>query len=140
MRATLNAHPNDAAAELLYLRLLVLQDDDLDAQPIAQKMLAEHPQDFDALYLSGVVENDEQQYALAVEHLKAAARLRPNHYDVRFNLGTAYARLKQNEAARDELAKAVALDPSKAEAHFHLAQVLRSLGQTTDVQTQLKLF
>jgi tetratricopeptide (TPR) repeat protein len=103
-------------------------------------MLAEHPQDFDALYLSGVVENDERQYALAVEHLQAAARLKPNHYDVRFNLGTAYARLKQNEAARDELTKAVTLDPSKAEAHFHLAQVLRSLGQAADVQTQLKLF
>ena len=73
IRATLNAHPNDAATELLYLRLLVLQDDDADAEPIAQKMLAEHPQDFDALYLSGVVENDERQYALAVEHLQAAA-------------------------------------------------------------------
>jgi tetratricopeptide (TPR) repeat protein len=66
--------------------------------------------------------------------------LNPNHYDVRFNLGTAYAHQKQNDAAREQLEKAVTLDPSKAEAHFHLAQVLRALGQTTDAQTQLKLF
>ena len=140
VRTTLNAHPNDEATELLYLRLLVLQDDDADAQPIAQKMLAEHPKDFDALYLSGVVENDEQQYAAAVEHLQAAAHLKPEYYDVRFNLGTAYAHLRQNEEARDQLEKAVALDSSKAEAHFHLAQVLRALGQPADAQTQLKLF
>ena len=140
IRTVLQAHPDDASTELLYLRLLVLQDDDADAQPIAQKMLAEHPQDFDALYLSGVVENDEQEYAQAIEHLRAAARLKPNHYDVRFNLGTAYAHLRQNESARDQLEKAVILDPSKAEAHFHLAQVWRALGQTADAQAQLKLF
>jgi len=37
IRVTLNAHPNDVATQLLYLRLLVLQDDDADAQPLAQK-------------------------------------------------------------------------------------------------------
>lgn len=140
LRVTLNAHPDDAATQLLYLRLLVLQDDDADAQPIAQKLLAAHPQGFDALYLSGVVDNDQQRYDAAVEHLQAAVRLNPNHYDVRFNLGTAYAHLQQNEDAREHLEKAVALDPSKAEAHFHLAQVLRALGQTAEAQTQLKLF
>lgn len=140
IRATLKAHPGDAGTKLLYLRLLVLQDDDADAQPIARQMLAEHPQDFNALYLSGVVENDEQQYEVAVEHLQAAARLNPNHYDVRFNLGSAYAHLKQNEAAREQLEKAVALDASKAEAHFQLAQVFRTLGETDDAHAQLKLF
>jgi tetratricopeptide (TPR) repeat protein len=140
IRGILNVHPKDAATQLLYLRLLVLQDDDADAEPIVEKMLAEYPQNFDALYLAGVVENDEGQYAMAVEHLQAAARLNPNHYDVRFNLGTAFAHLKQNEAAREQLEKAVALDPAKAEAHFHLAQLLRTLGQTAEAQLQLKLF
>jgi tetratricopeptide (TPR) repeat protein len=140
IRATLNAHPGDEATELLYLRLLVLQDDDADAQPIAQRLLARDPKNFDVLYLSGVVENDEQLYAAAVEHLRAAAAINPDHYDVRFNLGTALSHLQQNEAAREQLEKAVALDPTKAEAHFHLAQVLRVLGQTADAQAQLKLF
>jgi Flp pilus assembly protein TadD len=52
----------------------------------------------------------------------------------------AYSRLQQNEAAREQFEKAVALDPTQAEAHFHLAQVLRSLGQADRAQEQLKLF
>lgn len=139
-RKQFEMYPNDAAIELLYLRLLVLQDDDADAQPIAQKLLAARPDDFNALYLSGVIDNDQLRYAAAVEHLRAAATVDPNHYDVRFNLGVAYEHLKQNDSAREELEKAVALDPSKAEAHFHLAQVLRSLGWNDKAQEQLRLF
>jgi tetratricopeptide (TPR) repeat protein len=140
IRRELQAHPHNTGVELLYLRLLVLQDDDADAQPIAQKFLAAHPKDFDALYLSGVIDNDEQHYAGAVEHLLAAAAIDPKHYDVRFNLGTAYEHLKQNESALEQLERAVALDPSKAEAHFHLAHVLRALNQRNREQEQLKLF
>ena len=140
LRAALQAHPDDAAIELLYLRVLVLQDDDADAQPLAKKFLEAHPDNFDALYLSGVVENDLQQYTSAVDHLKSAAALNPGHFDVRFNLGIAYAHLKKNDAARTQLEKAVALDPAKAEAHFQLAQVLRAQGQMVEAQEQLKLF
>ncbi|HEY6490090.1 MAG: tetratricopeptide repeat protein [Terracidiphilus sp.] len=140
LRAALQAHPDDSAIELLYLRVLVLQDDDADAQPLAKKFLEAHPDNFDALYLSGVVENDLQQYTSAVDHLKSAAALNPGHFDVRFNLGIAYAHLKKNDAARTQLEKAVALDPAKAEAHFQLAQVLRAQGQMVEAQEQLKLF
>ncbi len=140
MRKTSSEYPADFVTELLYLRLLVLQDDDADAQPIAEKLLAAHPRDFDVLYLTGVTENDMQQYDAAVTHLKAAAELNPNHFDTRFNLGMALSHLKQNEAARDQLERAVALDSSNAEAHFHLAQVLRALGDTAGAGEQLKLF
>jgi tetratricopeptide (TPR) repeat protein len=66
--------------------------------------------------------------------------LNPEHYDARFNYGVALSHLDQNEAAREQLEKAVALDPSQAQGHFHLAQVLRALGQTAGAQAQLKLF
>jgi tetratricopeptide (TPR) repeat protein len=138
--AAAKLHPDDPTIRLLYLRVLVLQDDDTDAEPIARRFLDEHPRDFDALYLSGVIENDEQQFAAAAGHLKAAVALEPNHYDARFNLGNALFHLQQNQAARVQLEKAVALDPSQAQGHFHLAQVLRALGQTADAQAQLKLF
>lgn len=140
LRAALDVHPHDDAAELLYLRLLVLQDDDAAAQPLARRLLAAHPDSFEALYLSGVLENDAQEYAAASEHLKAAVAIDPNHYDARYNLGIALSHLQQNEAARDQLEKAVALDPNQAEAHFHLAQILRALGQSAQSQAQLKLF
>jgi len=140
LRVALDLHPHDAATELLLLRLLVLQDDDAAARPLAQRLLAAHPGNFDALYLSGVLETDAQEYAAAIEHLRAAAALAPNHYDTRYNLGIAFFHQQQNEAAREQLEKAVALDPAQDEAHFHLAQVLRALGQSEQAQEQLMLF
>jgi tetratricopeptide (TPR) repeat protein len=140
LRGALDVNPHDPATELLYLRVLILQDDDTTARPLVRRLLAEHPDSFDALYLSGVLENDAQDYASASEHLKAAVALDPNHYDAHFNLGVALSHLQQNEAAREQLEKAVALDPTQAEAHFHLAQVFRALGQTAKAQEQLKLF
>jgi tetratricopeptide (TPR) repeat protein len=140
LRAALDVHPHDGATELLYLRLLVLQENDADARPLARRLLAAHPDSFDALYLSGILENDAQEYAAASEHLKAAVAINPTHYDARYNLGVALSHLQQNEAAREQLEKAVVLAPNEAEAHFHLAQVLRALGQSAQSQAQLKLF
>jgi tetratricopeptide (TPR) repeat protein len=140
LRASATQHPSDPTIQLLYLRTLVLEDDDATARPLVRKFLAEHPGDFDALYLSGVLENDAQEYTAAVDHLQAAVALEPNHYDARLNLGKALFHLHQNEAARAQLEKAVALDPSQSEGHFHLAQVLRALGQTAEAAAQFKLF
>ena len=103
-------------------------------------MLAAHPDNFDALYLTGLLEMNEQQYAAAIEHLKAAAAINPNHYDVRYQLGLAFFKTQQNEAAREQLEKAVALNPDEAQAHFQLAQVLRSLGKEDEAQAQMRLY
>lgn len=132
--------PRDSALQLLYLRVLVLQDDEATAKPLVRTFLSAHPHDFDALYLAGVVDDKTQQYSQAVEHLSAAVILNPNHYDSRFNLGDALFHLGQNAAALKELEKAVALDPSEAQGHFRLAQVLRALGEPDAAQEQLKLF
>jgi tetratricopeptide (TPR) repeat protein len=140
LRTALNAHPDDAATELLYLRLLVLQSDDATARPLASRMLAAHPANFDALYLSGILENDAQEFDVARKHLQAAVNLNPNHYDARYNLGIALFHLQQPQLAHEQLEKAVSLDSSQAEAHFQLAQVLRSLGQSAEAQAHLKVF
>jgi tetratricopeptide (TPR) repeat protein len=140
LQAALQLHPHDPATELLYLELLVMQGDDATARPLAHRMMAANPNSFDALYLSGILESDAQEYASAIKHLKAAVAMNPNHYNARYNLGLAYSRLQQNEAAGEQFEKAVALDPTQAEAHFYLAQVLRSLGRTDRAQEQLKLF
>jgi len=102
--------------------------------------LTAHPKSFDALYLSGVLECDAQEYRAAAEHLKAATALDPNHYDVRYHLGVALFHLQRNGEAIEELKKAVALDPNQADAHFHLAQALRATGQTAEAQEQLKIY
>jgi tetratricopeptide (TPR) repeat protein len=140
LREFLNKHPSDTLTQILYLRLLVLQGNSSTARPLAKRLLAEEPGNFDALYLSGIIEREAQEYPAAIADLKAAAALDPNHYDVRYHLGIALFRSQQTEAAREQLEKAVQLDPSEAEAHFQLAQVLRALGQTDEAQIQLKVY
>jgi tetratricopeptide (TPR) repeat protein len=139
-RVALEANPRDPALNLLYLRLLILQGDDATARPLARELLAAHPKSFDALYLSGLLEGDAQEWLAASEHLNAAIAIDPDHYDTRYHFGVALFHLEKNEAAREQLEKAVAIDPSQAEGHFHLAQVLRALGQTEKAKNQLKLF
>ena len=141
LQAALQLHPHDPATDLLYLELLVMQGDDATARPLAQRMMAANPNSFDALYLLGVLENDAQEYLSAIKHLKAAVVMNPGHYGARYNLALAYSRLQQNETAAEQFGKAVwDLDPTQAEAQFHLAQVLRSLGRTGPAQEQLNLF
>ena len=132
--------PTNRSLQLLHLRVLVFQDDDAAAQPLARKFLLAHPHDFDALYLSGVVDDEMRHYSLAVDHLRAAVALNPNHYDSRFNLGDALFHLGQNAAAREQLEKAITLDPAQAQGHFRLSQVLGALGHADAAQEQLKLF
>jgi protein O-GlcNAc transferase len=66
LRAALTLHPHDHDVELLYLQVLVLQDDFVIARPLVQQLLAAHPDNFDALYLSGLLEMNQQQYAAAI--------------------------------------------------------------------------
>jgi len=77
----------------------------VNAQPLAQKLLSAHQQNFDVLYLAGVVENDMQNYRAAVSHLQSAIALNPNHFDARFNLGMALAHEQKNQAACEQLEK-----------------------------------
>ena len=58
----------------------------------------------------------------------------------RYNLGAALAHLNDATGAKEQLDKAIALDPSQAEAHFQLASVLRTLGDTQGAQDQLKVY
>ena len=140
LRNAQKLHPDDTETQQLYLRVLVMMGDAAHAQPLAAKLLAANPKGFDALYLTGVIERDDGNYAAARDHLQAAAALDPNHYDVRFNLGAALAKLHQPEAAREQLVKAIELDGSEPEAHFQLSGVFRALGDPKQAAEQLRIY
>ena len=56
---------------------------------------------------------------------------------MRIDLGILYAQRKDNERALAELREAVRLDPSRADAHYRLAGVYRSLGQPEQAKAEL---
>ena len=133
-------NPSDVEAQRVYLQVLVLNAENQTAMPLARKLLAQVPHDADCLYLNGVLERTAGDFAAARKHLEEAARLDPNRYSTRFNLGCTLEQLQDHAGARGQLQKAIELDPTEPESRFELAKVLRNLGETDAAQQQLLLY
>lgn len=124
------AHPDDHNAQVSYMRTLVYNGDWAPARPIAKQLLASDPHAFDTLYLVGVLERQEGDYAAARSHLTEAAGLNPTLANLRYNLGATLDRLHESAAAVTQLQQAIALGDKDPEVHFELANALRATGQT----------
>jgi len=133
-------HPGSLDAQRLYLRVLVLNGDTNTARPLAHKLLAAHPHDFDFLYLAGILENQSAQYTAARGHLEQAVQIDPNYYNAHYNLGVALLALQDNAGARQQLEKALALGGTEPEIRFKYATALRNLGETELAKQQLDLY
>lgn len=140
LSAARQVQPDSLELQVLYLRVLVLMGDTETALPYAIRLLQQHPGNFDALYLAGLLERQDGEYEAALKHLQAAALLQPKHYDVQFNLGATLAKLHRPEQAKVALEHAATMPDASPEVHFQLAGVLRTLGDTTAAETQLKLY
>ncbi len=132
--------PHDLDAQILYLHVLVLNDDEELARPLAKKLLSTAPHDFAVLYLNGILENRSGNYAGGRAYLEQAVVLNPNHYNSRYNLGIALANLNDAQGARDQFEKALALGASEPGVRFEYAKVLRTLGETKLATEQLTLY
>lgn len=133
-------HPDDLDAQVFYLKALVLNSNRDEARPLAKKLLAAMPHNFDVLLQNGMLEREAGNYAAARDHLREAVVLQPQSYDCRYNLGAALAQLSDAAGAKEQLEKAIALDPSQVQAHFQLGLVLRTLGDTQGAHEQMKVY
>ena len=68
--------------------------------------------------------------------LEKAGRLDAKIRIVHLDLGIIFAGSKEYGPAERELREAVRLDPSKADAHYRLAQVYQSLGRTAEAKAE----
>ncbi len=140
LRTAVAEHPHDEATGLLYLKILTLTGNIETATPLAQALLKAKPNDFDALYLSGLLEKQQGQYEEARKHLQAAVALDPKHYDSRYTLGFVLNKLLLPTEAQAQLQQAIALSPQAPESHFQLAASLRSLKQPEAAQSELAIY
>jgi tetratricopeptide (TPR) repeat protein len=136
----LQQHPRDLDAQILYLHVLVLSDDEDLARPLAQKLLLAAPHDFMVLYLNGILENRSGNYAVGRTYLEQAVVLNPSHYNSHFNLGIALENLNDPQRAREQFEKALALGAAEPQVRFEYAKVLRTLGETKLAGEQLTLY
>lgn len=101
-----------------------------EAEAICSKLLAEKPQDFDAVHLLGVIRLRQGDFARACELVQQAVAIRPGDAQAQQNLGSLLALQGRLDEAATCYSRAIAIDPRQADAHSNLGLLLYNRGQT----------
>jgi tetratricopeptide (TPR) repeat protein len=93
-----------------------------------EAVLAQDPQQADALHLLGVLRDQAGEHAAAVELIDRAIAVQPGEASFHGNRATALLALGRAEDAAAGYRRALELDPDYAEGHYNLANLLRAEG------------
>jgi tetratricopeptide (TPR) repeat protein len=80
------------------------------------------------------------KYEEAIEHLKQAEKIAPDHPTVHGNLGYAYLGLKRYPKAKESLNHSVAINPFDPRVHQGLARVYHGLGEIEEAEREEEIF
>lgn len=133
-------HPGALGPQRVYLYVLGVSDDMALAKPLAAKLLKAAPQDFEVLYLNGIIEREEGDDPHAKIHLEEAVSIKPTDYSSHYNLGLVLNELGDTKGASEQFEKALALGATEPRVRFEYAKTLRILGESTLAEEQLKLY
>jgi len=89
------------------------------ARACYRKVLAQHPNQVDALHLAGALAYQQQEFKEAVELIQKAVELKPNFTAALNNLGLALVGLGEYERACEHYTNAITLAPTFAEAFYN---------------------
>ena len=99
------------------------------AQAFYEEILADQPENFDALYLSGTIAAQQRQFADAAGLLRKALSVDPLNAGAHYTMGGVLTEVDQWEAALASYDRAIALHPRFAQAYFKRAIVLKRLNR-----------
>ncbi|MEK6236896.1 MAG: tetratricopeptide repeat protein, partial [Planctomycetales bacterium] len=99
------------------------------AEQCYRQVIAESPQEFDALQLLGVLVYQSGRGEEAIELLRRAAEIQPDHAELQNNLGGVYQGLGKLDEAAACFQSAARLDPNNAKPHVDLANIHARQGK-----------
>jgi protein O-GlcNAc transferase len=100
-----------------------------EAEAIYKQVLAQEPNQPDALHFLGVLANQVGQSKIGVELISRAITLRPGVAEYHNNIGVALMELSAFDEAIVHYRMALNIRPTYAEAHNNLGNALREKGQ-----------
>jgi tetratricopeptide (TPR) repeat protein len=100
-----------------------------EAESLYRQILAEHPENADALFNLGLLAHQTGRNDLAVELIRRGLAVRPDYAEGYSNLGNALSGAGQTDAAIAAFQQAIALNPNLPQVHTNLGSVLRITGQ-----------
>jgi tetratricopeptide (TPR) repeat protein len=121
---------------LVQAKLLLIEGETAQAQPIIQCVLEAHPEDAEAVVLSSKLHLSQQEFAAAVELLERLLQREPMHPEAHFLIGQAYARQGEKERAQWHLERHRQILDTRVLLH----RLERTAGKNPgDVQTRLEI-
>jgi tetratricopeptide (TPR) repeat protein len=132
-------HPHDRPTQILYLHSMVTSKS-TRALNYSGKLLAAYPDQWEVLYLAGVLESREAEFEQARAHLEHSISLNPGYYQSQEALGTVLFELGNLAAVRRHLEEAIALGDNQQEVVYKLAKVLQRLGDTEQAQEKFRIY
>lgn len=103
-----------------------------EAIVLLRGLVADAPDDADALLLLGAAEIDVGDTACGAERLRRAAELSPDRMVTWYNLGLAYQKLGRLPDALACIDRVLAAEPDNPVAHFCRGGLLKSLGRLSE--------
>jgi len=103
-----------------------------EAERIGRSVLSVRADQFEALFLLGIIAGQAGRPAEAVDFLSRAIAANPSSPDAHFNRGVALGELGRGDEALDSYDRVLALNPSYAEAHFNRGVVLGGSRRWTE--------
>jgi tetratricopeptide (TPR) repeat protein len=121
-RMALERHPADIDTALNRFRMLMAASPDR-AKTVGEELLRTNPQNWEVLYLNGVLEAQNGDMESARTHLQAAIAENDGFALAHSLLGVVLARLKDFPGAQTQLERAIALGDISQEVQDNLARV-----------------
>jgi tetratricopeptide (TPR) repeat protein len=103
-----------------------------------ESLLARVPKSFEIQELLGLAYAAQSQDMKAVEHLRAAVRIRPDSATARTNLAVNLSRTGDIESAEEQLRKALELEPRDYDANHDLAELYIQSGKVAEAIPMLE--
>ena len=100
-----------------------------EAKAIYERVLAENPNDFDALHLLGVVAQQEKDFERSRALIERAIQINPQHGSAYNNLGNTLKEMGLLEPAVHQFVRAVQLRPDMLEPISNCGNALKELGR-----------
>ncbi len=112
-----------AQADLSKARELYAQDQFEEALNLADAILNENSEDFDALFIKANCHQKLESYGQAITTYKAASRIKSSDCMLHTNWGAAIMNSGDLKRGEKKLEETIACDPSNAQAHYFLGNL-----------------
>ena len=102
------------------------------AEEVYREILAQQPDNVDALHFLGILCYQKKDYDSAISYIKQALQINPGLDDAFYNLGIVLQDSGQLDEAIAQYQKAVEINPNVAEIYYNLGFALQKKGHLDD--------